>query len=163
MLQVKQIFHKIITKSYMYMYFGPQPCPLIYFITRGYKCCLTAIWPSVFVDNHCLQTDYVQIWQTFEHYFQFFYSINHRSKTNVNMFYPLKIRGNKGITFLSFCASFHVWPVTFCTTLVGWLIEWCLTSNGKYFMHIQDMFTMSDVIWTLLCTRLRRWAQVLMC
>ena len=43
--------------------------------------------------------------------------------------------------------------------LIDWLTEWCLTSNGKYFMHIQDesMLMMSDDEWTLLCTRLTCW------
>ena len=40
-----------------------------------------------------------------------------------------------------------------------WLIEYCWTSSGKYFMHIQDeSILMNGDEWTLLCTILTRWA-----
>ena len=43
---------------------------------------------------------------------------------------------------------------------IDWLIEWCLTSSGKYFMHFLDesILMMSDDEWTLLCTIPTRWA-----
>ena len=48
---------------------------------------------------------------------------------------------------------------------IDWLNEWCLTSSGKYYMHIQDKSILmnDDDEWTLIINRPTGWAGFLTC